>query len=110
MIQYYNKGDVIIEAGAEDKEAYIIETGECAVYKNDIQLCILQKNSIFGEIGWLQHLPRTATVTAHTDCLVHVLTEEDAQLLIKHNPKALMPVLKIVCNRMADVLDIVKEK
>ena len=110
MIKFYKANDVIIEAEAKDREAYIIESGECAVYKNDIQLCILQKNSIFGEIGWLQHLPRTATVKANTDCKVYVLSEEDAQLLIKHNPKALMPVLKIVCTRMADILDIIEEK
>ena len=117
--KFYQKGQSILEEGELSFEAYIILEGEVDVFKmvfnrnyptKEVHLATLSKGAIFGEIGWLQHLPRTATVKANTDCKVYVLSEEDAQLLIKHNPKALMPVLKIVCTRMADILDIIEEK
>ena len=105
MIKFFKKGDTIIKDGDTDREAYIIESGEVEVLKNDIQLCILEKHSIFGEIGWLEHIPRTATVKALTDCHLYVVKPKDAPLLIEHNPKALIPILKIVCNRMSEMLE-----
>jgi len=105
MIRYIKKGQIVLKEGNTDRDAYIITDGECEVTKNDEVIAILGKNEIFGELGWLQHIPRSATVTAVTDCTLQVIKESEAPLLMEYNPKVLIPVLKIVCSRMGDMLD-----
>jgi|TARA_B110000438_G_C15706049_1_gene603228 CRP-like cAMP-binding protein len=105
MIRYFKKDQIILTEGNTDRDAYIIESGQCQVTKNDEVIAILGKNEIFGELGWLQHIPRSATVTAVTDCTLQVIKESEAPLLMEYNPKVLIPVLKIVCSRMGDMLD-----
>ena len=105
MIRYFKKDQIILTEGNTDRDAYIIESGQCQVTKNDEVIAILGKNEIFGELGWLQHIPRSATVTAVTGCTLQVIKESEAPLLMEYNPKVLIPVLKIVCSRMGDMLD-----
>jgi len=102
---YVKAGKPVIKQGEETREAYIIEEGTVEVIKDDMVLATLSKNEIFGEIGWLEHLPRSATVKAVTDCTLKVIKPENAELFMKHNPKALIPILKIVCNRMSTMLE-----
>ena len=103
---YIQAGKPIIKQGEETREAYIIEEGTVQVIKDDnMVIATLSKNEIFGEIGGLEHIPRSATVKAVTDCTLKVIKPENAELFMKHNPKALIPILKIVCNRMSSMLE-----
>jgi|TARA_B100000809_G_C14927315_1_gene455646 CRP-like cAMP-binding protein len=103
-VTYYKDGQTIIAKGEHTYEAYIIDKGSVEVRLNNKTLAILKENEIFGEIGWLGHIPRTATVTALTDVTLRVLPEEQAQLYMQHNPSALIPILKIVVERMSEML------
>jgi CRP-like cAMP-binding protein len=105
MVRYFKKGQVILKEGNADRDAYIITNGECEVIKNDEVIATLGKNEIFGELGWLQHIPRSATVKAVSDVTLRVIKEHEAPLFMEHNPKALIPVLKIVCSRMGEMLE-----
>ena len=105
MIRYFKKGQIVLKEGNTDRDAYIIEHGECEVVKNDEVIATLGKNEIFGELGWLQHIPRSATVKAVSDVTLRVIKEHEAPLFMEHNPKALIPVLKIVCSRMGEMLE-----
>ena len=110
MVRYFKKGQVVLKEGNTDRDAYIIEHGECEVLKNDEVIATLGKNEIFGELGWLQHIPRSATVRAVSDVTLRVIKAEEAPLFMEHNPKALIPVLKIVCSRMGEMLDKMSKK
>jgi CRP-like cAMP-binding protein len=103
-VLYYKAGQTIIERGEHTYEAYIIEKGLVEVRINNTILATLKKNEIFGEIGWLGHIPRTATVIALEDVTLMVLKEEQAKLYMQHNPSALIPILKIVVERMSEML------
>ena len=105
MVRYFKKGQVVLKEGNTDRDAYIIEHGECEVLKNDEVIATLGKNEIFGELGWLQHIPRSATVRAVSDVTLRVIKAEEAPLFMEHNPKAFIPVLKIVCSRMGEMLE-----
>jgi len=104
-ILYFKKGQTIIEEGDTSREAYIVNSGKVAVVKHDEIIATLGENEIFGEMGWLQHIPRSATVMAVEDVSLRVIKEEDALLFMEHNPQALIPILKIVCSRMGEMLD-----
>ena len=103
---HFRHGQAIIKEGDHSREAYIILSGEVLISKNGESLASLTKNEIFGELGWLQHTPRTATALAQGDnTSVQVLNEDEAERFMKHNPKALIPVLRIVCLRMKEMLN-----
>ena len=104
-VLYYKKGQTILEEGDDSREAYIVHSGKVSIVKNDEIIATLGENEIFGEMGWLQHIPRSATVMAVEDVSLRVIKEEDALLFMEHNPQALIPILKVVCSRMGEMLD-----
>ena len=111
--KYFKKGAKIIEEGSLSDCAYIIESGRVQVSKTmsngeEQVIGILEENDIFGEMSLIDSLPRSATVLALEDCTISVITPEIFNSLSKHNPEALMPILKILASRLRKVLNILE--
>ena len=111
--KYFKKGAKIIEEGTLSDCAYIIESGRVQVSKTmsngeEQVVGILEENDIFGEMSLIDSLPRSATVLALEDCTISVITPEIFKSLSKHNPEALMPILKILASRLRKVLNILE--
>ena len=111
--KYFKKGAKIIEEGTLSDCAYIIESGRVQVSKSmsngeEQVIGILEENDIFGEMSLIDSLPRSATVLALEDCTISVITPEIFKSLSKHNPEALMPILKILASRLRKVLNILE--
>ena len=111
--KYFKKGAKIIEEGTLSDCAYIIESGRVQVSKTmsngeEQVIGILEENDIFGEMSLIDPLPRSATVLALEDCTISVITPEIFNSLSKHNPEALMPILKILASRLRKVLNILE--
>ncbi|MEP6680214.1 MAG: MFS transporter [Chloroflexota bacterium] len=72
-------GEVVVRQGESADRFYVISSGSFAVTQvpaeggEEIRLRELGLDDVFGEIGLLQHSPRTATVTAETDGRLLVL-------------------------------------
>ena len=98
-------GDVILKEGEESTDAYIILKGEVNVIKKNEVIATLQENSIFGEIGLVDQRPRTATCIAKTGCALGVLMRENYTNLMKHQPKAVLPILRLVAYRMRNLME-----
>ena len=111
----FNKGEVILEEGEISDNAFIVLDGAVEVTKSlpdgtEKQLAILEKNSLFGECGLVDSLPRTATCKAHTNNLaVGVVTKENYHPLVKPKPDSLLPILRIITQRMRDTLEFVDQ-
>ena len=63
----YRNGQVILKEGENTHNAYIIMTGNVNISNNGVNIASQGENEIFGEHSWLQHPPRSATVTAQDD-------------------------------------------
>jgi CRP-like cAMP-binding protein len=103
------RGTVIVREGEETDEAYIILEGEIDVTKKGKHLATLEENSIFGEIALVDQRPRTATCTAKTNCILGMVTRENYKDLIKYRPQAVIPIMKIVTDRMRNLMDIMED-
>ena len=108
----FKKGDNIIEEGNLGDCAYIIEAGSVEVSKLSPHgdkhiLGILKKSEIFGEMGLIDGLPRSATVKALEDCIVSVFSKETFNSLADHNPEALIPIFKVLTRRLRSTLALV---
>lgn len=78
----YNVNDTVIVAGECGHEIFVILQGTVRV-SGDIELdagrsiqpgiCDLEAGAVFGELGLFSEMPRTATVTAVTDCMLAVI-------------------------------------
>jgi len=75
----------------------------------DFVLADLEEGEIFGELGWLDRSPRSATVTAKTRLAIRVLNEEDAAKFITHNPEALLPILRVLGSRLRETLRLIEK-
>ena len=60
----YDKGREIIREGDTDQSVYIILAGMAEVTKGGTRIQTLQAGDCFGEMGYLAHTTRSATVTA----------------------------------------------
>ncbi len=110
----FKKGEEIVQEGKLSDCAYIIEEGSVEVSKNRPDgtkqvLDILKKSDIFGEMGLIDGLPRSATVTALEDCVISILSKETFNNLAQHNPESLMPILKVLARRLRATLSLVEE-
>ena len=101
-------GQTIIKEGEESTDAYIILKGEVDVVKNNKVIATLTENSLFGEIGLVDQRPRTATCVAKTGCTLGTVTRENYTKLLEHRPKAVLPILRLVADRMRNLMSFVE--
>ena len=106
---YFKADSKVIREGDFGDCAYIVESGRLEVSKankhNDKQvLGQLKENDIFGELGLIDGLPRSATVTALENCTIQVLTKDSFNSLVKNKPEALMPIFKVLASRLRSTI------
>lgn len=96
------KGDTIVHEGDPGDCAYIIQSGECGVYRNtaDTQRLVnsLGAGEIFGETAILSPGPRTASVVALGEVTAQVIT---AQVLTRE-VDAMQPWMGMLIRAVAD--------
>jgi len=107
-LHFKANSDVIKEGDLGDC-AYIVETGSLEVSKNNAMnekhiLGKLKTNDIFGELGLIDGLPRSATVKTIENCTLNVLTKESFNNIVKNNPEALVPIFKVLASRLRSTL------
>lgn len=111
----YKEGHVIISEGEISSNAYIILNGSVKVVKSmpdgkDKILAVLTENQIFGECGLVDTLPRTASCVADSPYVqVGVVTKDNYEKLFENNPKALLPIMKIVIERMRNTVGFIEK-
>ena len=59
-------------------------------------------------MGLIDGQPRSATVTASKNTRLSKITKDQFDSLFEHNPKALMPIMKVMVKRMRETLHLVK--
>ena len=109
----FKKGESIVEEGMLGDCAYIIESGSVEVSKLTSHgekqvLGVLEESEIFGEMGLIDGLPRSATVKALEDCVMSVCSKETFNNLADHNPESLIPIFKVLVGRLRSTLALVE--
>ena len=74
-----NVRDVLINEGDPSNSIYVLKSGELEILKYDPVskshqvIGHVEAGELFGEMSFLDNLPRSATVRATTVCEVHIL-------------------------------------
>lgn len=107
------KGEVIFHEGNPSDCAYIIGAGSIEILEStpggQKVLGVLEDNEIFGEMGLIDGLPRSATARARKDSVVYILTPETFDNLIHKNPESLLPIMKILSSRLRETMSCLKQ-
>lgn len=107
------KGEVIFHEGNPSDCAYIIGQGSIEILENTARgqktLGILENNEIFGEMGLIDGLPRSATARAREDSVVYTLTPETFDSLTHRNPESLVPIMKILTSRLRETMNCLRQ-
>lgn len=89
----FNKGEIVIEEGDSGDSIYLIKSGRAKVSTHVlgkvIELAMLERGDIFGEVAFLTGRPRTATVTAIERLEVLEFTRPVLEEIIERDPSIL---------------------
>ena len=102
----YTPGSIICREGEPGDCMYEVESGKVGVYHDyggpdEKLIAELYSNNVFGEMGLLDHAPRSATVVALEDnTTVMTVTEEDFHAYFEENPVEVLEIVKQMCHNL----------
>jgi CRP-like cAMP-binding protein len=95
-------GTRLFQQGDPGDRFYIIAAGEADVAV-DGQHKTLDSGDYFGEIALLRDLPRTATVTAHTDLELYALGREEFVAAVAGHPPSAEAADTVIATRLSSL-------
>ena len=103
-------GTVIFRAGEQADCMYDIHSGSVGIYSdyktgNEKQLATLHEDEVFGEMGILDDLPRSAAAVCLTDCTVVVIRRENFMDFFRSKPMKVLRILQQMCIRLRNLTD-----
>jgi CRP-like cAMP-binding protein len=105
-IKTYQSGEILFEEDSRGREMFIIQEGKVGVYKKNaetqIELAVLDKGAMVGEMSLLDDMPRSATVRALEKTKALVINDVALQGILDQTPSWLNSIIKIVVSRLRD--------
>ena len=102
----YRLNEIVFRQGDESAFMYRVLHGKVGLFldygsSDEVKLAELLENQIFGEMGLLDHVPRSATaVVLEEETELETFTEEDASGFFEQNPESGMLLLMQMCSRL----------
>lgn len=93
-------GSSICEEGHSGRDFYLIVEGEALVTKAGKEVATLGAGSHFGELSLLDHLPRSASVTAKSDMTLLVLSAREFTSVLEEIPAMALRLLETMSMRL----------
>jgi len=93
-------GENLFHEGDEGDSLYLIRKGSVSVRQGDQEMSQLGEGSCIGELALLDHLPRSATITALEDTYLFKLTSQDFDDILVNYPEVSLSLLKILALRL----------
>ena len=105
-IKTFKKGEIIFRQGDPGDCMYDIFWGNVGVYVNygtpeEKQLTTLKTDDFFGEMGLLDHAPRSATaVVLQNETQVQIIKEEDFEKFFAERPAKVFVIMQQLCHKL----------
>ena len=101
-------GDVIFRAGEQADCLYDIHDGVVGIYSdyqtpNEKLLTELRTDEVFGEMGILDDMPRSASAVCLKDCTVLVVKPENFMMFFQKKPAMVLQILQRMCIQVRDL-------
>jgi len=93
-------GQAIFRAGEPGYVMYVLISGTADVMVGDIVVERAEPGALLGEMALVEHAPRTATVTAVSDCVLVPIDAARFHFLVQQTPYFATHVMKIMAERL----------
>jgi len=105
QICHYEKNVIIFHEGDPSQNMFILLSGEVEIStkKNGV-VCVMHPGDIFGEIGVISQVLRTATAKVGNDAILLEINKERFDFLLGKNPATVAKILKNLCAILAERL------
>ena len=105
QICHYENNVTIFREGDTSLNMFILLSGEMEIStkKNGV-ICVMQPGDIFGEIGVISQVLRTATAKVKNDAILLEISKERFDILLGKNPAIVAKILKNLCGILAERL------
>lgn len=90
----------IISQGEHGDSMFLIAEGAVSIHIGESQLAVLRKNDFFGEMSLLDYEPRSASVTALTDCLLLRIGQRDFQRVLFTRAEVAQAIIGTLTRRL----------
>lgn len=98
-------GSIIFKEGDSGNLMYVIQEGEANIIVNGQIVETIGPGGIVGEMALIAPSPRSATVTAKTECKVVPIDEGKFKILVHHTPFFALQVMRVMANRLRNMND-----
>jgi CRP-like cAMP-binding protein len=95
-------GHVICDQGQMGREAFVIRNGSATVRRNGKKVATLGPGAVVGELSLLDRGPRTATVTADTECDLLVIDQRHFAGVLQDIPTLASKIMAVLAGRIRD--------
>lgn len=102
---WFNRGDLIIRKHTIGREVFFLKSGKVAVVSTDgkTQYGFIAPGSLFGELGVLLDIPRTASIIAIEQSLCYVLGRSPLLSVLSHVPHIAKRLHNVSVERLAAI-------
>lgn len=110
----FRAGDAVLRAGDDAPALYVLARGEVEVVAGggllgERRLAVIGEGSVFGEIGFFDRRPRSATVRARTDAVTLSLRRDQFDAMAVFEPRIahlmLMDLGRVLSQRLRGMLE-----
>jgi CRP-like cAMP-binding protein len=100
------KGDALFKEGESGELMYVLVTGTADIRIGDRVVERARTGAVIGELAIVEPGPRSATVTATSDCSFAAIDEERFRYLVTQTPHFAVEVMQTMARRLrqADAL------
>jgi CRP/FNR family cyclic AMP-dependent transcriptional regulator len=93
-------GQPVFRAGEYGNFMYVLMKGTVVVTVGNIVVESAEPGALLGELALIEQVPRSATVTAVTDCQFLPIDAKRFQFLVQQTPNFALHVMKVMADRL----------
>jgi CRP-like cAMP-binding protein len=93
-------GEVLFKKGDPAQKMYVVLTGAVRISDGNTVLEEVSAGDIVGEMALIDHAPRSATVSAASDCTLAEIDERRFLFLIQQTPGFALNVMRMLSQRL----------
>ena len=99
------KNKLLFQRGDESDALYIVIDGLVRIWVGsengkELTITILEDGDVFGEIGLLDGLPRSASATALEETSLLLVRRATLQSMLEEDPKLSLHIIELLCERL----------
>jgi CRP-like cAMP-binding protein len=96
----FSAGSVIFAEGEHGESMFVVKSGEVDIYIRDHLVETVGVDGFFGEVALVDHVSRSGTAIAKTDCMLIPINERHFLFMVEETPFFALAVLRAMSSRL----------